>query len=130
MEFTSADEAWDYYRANWIPEEFSDGFPDNPLEEFSQLRDLYERYRLEQAALVDYLNTIPEIKTVNQSELAATTLTGVDALVAYVSAGIIPDPAACFCFSLIQQYRLPLVFLSRKEEISIIRNISDDGFLL
>ena len=29
VEFTSADEAWDYYRANWIPEEFSDGSPNS-----------------------------------------------------------------------------------------------------
>lgn len=43
----------------------------------------------QQTALVDYLNSIPEIRTVNQSELAASTLTGVNALVAYVSAGII-----------------------------------------
>ena len=73
VEFTSADEAWDYYRANWIPEEFSDGFPDNPLENSASYA-IYMKDIAEQAALVDYLNTIPEIKTVNQSELAATTL--------------------------------------------------------
>ena len=43
----------------------------------------------QQDELVSYLESIPEIRTVNQSELAATTLTGVNALVAYVSAGII-----------------------------------------
>ena len=40
VEFTSADEAWDYYRANWIPEEFSDGFPDNPLENWPATRSI------------------------------------------------------------------------------------------
>lgn len=127
VEFTSADEAWDYYRANWIPEEFSDGFPDNPLENLASYA-IYMKDIAEQAALVDYLNTIPEIKTVNQSELAATTLTGVNALVAYVSAGIILILLLVSVFLISNTVTIGISV--RKEEISIMKYIGATDFFV
>lgn len=127
VEFTSADEAWDYYRANWIPEEFSDGFPDNPLENSASYA-IYMKDIAEQAALVDYLNTIPEIKTVNQSELAATTLTGVNALVAYVSAGIILILLLVSVFLISNTVTIGISV--RKEEISIMKYIGATDFFV
>ena len=127
VEFTSADEAWDYYRANWIPEEFSDGFPDNPLENSASYA-IYMKGIAEQAALVDYLNTIPEIKTVNQSELAATTLTGVNALVAYVSAGIILILLLVSVFLISNTVTIGISV--RKEEISIMKYIGATDFFV
>lgn len=127
VEFTSADEAWDYYRANWIPEEFSDGFPDNPLENSASYA-IYMKDIAEQAALVDYLNTIPEIKTVNQSELAATTLTGVNALVSYVSAGIILILLLVSVFLISNTVTIGISV--RKEEISIMKYIGATDFFV
>ena len=127
VEFTSADVAWDYYRANWIPEEFSDGFPDNPLENSASYA-IYMKDIAEQAALVDYLNTIPEIKTVNQSELAATTLTGVNALVAYVSAGIILILLLVSVFLISNTVTIGISV--RKEEISIMKYIGATDFFV
>ena len=127
VEFTSADEAWDYYRANWIPEEFSYGFPDNPLENSASYA-IYMKDIAEQAALVDYLNTIPEIKTVNQSELAATTLTGVNALVAYVSAGIILILLLVSVFLISNTVTIGISV--RKEEISIMKYIGATDFFV
>lgn len=127
VEFTSADEAWDYYRSNWIPEEFSDGFPDNPLENSASYA-IYMKDIAEQAALVDYLNTIPEIKTVNQSELAATTLTGVNALVAYVSAGIILILLLVSVFLISNTVTIGISV--RKEEISIMKYIGATDFFV
>ena len=127
VEFTSADEAWDYYRANWIPEEFSDGFPDNPLENSASYA-IYMKDIAEQAALVDYLNTIPEIKTVNQSELAATTLTGVNALVAYVSACIILILLLVSVFLISNTVTIGISV--RKEEISIMKYIGATDFFV
>ena len=127
VEFTSADEAWDYYRENWIPEEFSDGFPDNPLENSASYA-IYMKDIAEQAALVDYLNTIPEIKTVNQSELAATTLTGVNALVAYVSAGIILILLLVSVFLISNTVTIGISV--RKEEISIMKYIGASDFFV
>ncbi|WP_321003768.1 permease-like cell division protein FtsX [Eisenbergiella porci] len=127
VEFTSADEAWDYYRENWIPEEFSDGFPDNPLENSASYA-IYMKDIAEQSALVDYLNTIPEIKTVNQSELAATTLTGVNALVAYVSAGIILILLLVSVFLISNTVTIGISV--RKEEISIMKYIGATDFFV
>lgn len=127
VEFTSAEEAWDYYRENWIPEEFSDGFPDNPLENSASYA-IYMKDIAEQAALVDYLNTIPEIKTVNQSELAATTLTGVNALVAYVSAGIILILLLVSVFLISNTVTIGISV--RKEEISIMKYIGATDFFV
>lgn len=127
VEFTSADQAWEYYRENWIPAEFSDGFPDNPLENSASYA-IYMKDIAEQAALVDYLNTIPEIKTVNQSELAATTLTGVNALVAYVSAGIILILLLVSVFLISNTVTIGISV--RKEEISIMKYIGATDFFV
>ena len=42
-----------------------------------------------QSALVNWLNSIPEVRQVNYSELTADTLSGVNLLIAYVSLGVI-----------------------------------------
>lgn len=127
VEFTSVDEAWEYYRENWIPEEFSDGFPDNPLENSASYA-IYMKDIAQQAGLVDYLNSIPEIRTVNQSELAATTLTGVNALVAYVSAGIILILLLVSVFLISNTVTIGISV--RKEEISIMKYIGATDFFV
>lgn len=127
IEYTSPDQAWEYYKENWIPEEFSDGFPDNPLENSASYA-IYMKDISQQAALVEYLNSIPEIRTVNQSELAASTLTGVNALVAYVSAGII---LILFLVSVFLISNTVTIGISvRKEEISIMKYIGATDFFV
>ena len=115
VEFTSAEEAWEYYKENFIPEEYADGFPegDNPLENCASYEIFMDDVE-HQADLVAYLETIPEIRTVNESALAANTLTGVNALVAYVSAGII----------------IILILSVRKEEINIMKYIGATDFFV
>ena len=122
IEYTSPEQAWEYYKENWIPEEFSDGFPDNPLENSASYA-IYMKDISQQTALVDYLNSIPEIRTVNQSELAASTLTGVNALVAYVSAGII-------LILLLISNTVTIGISVRKEEISIMKYIGATDFFV
>ena len=127
IEYTSPDQAWEYYKENWIPEEFSDGFPDNPLENSASYA-IYMKDISQQAALVEYLNSIPEIRTVNQSELAASTLTGVNALVAYVSAGIILILLLVFVFLISNTVTIGISV--RKEEISIMKYIGATDFFV
>ena len=127
IEYTSPDQAWEYYKENWIPEEFSDGFPDNPLENSASYA-IYMKDISQQAALVEYLNSIPEIRTVNQSELAASTLTGVNALVAYVSAGIILILLLVSVFLISNTVSVGIAV--RKEEIGIMKYIgATDAFV-
>ena len=127
IEYTSPEQAWEYYKENWIPEEFSDGFPDNPLENSASYA-IYMKDISQQTALVDYLNSIPEIRTVNQSELAASTLTGVNALVAYVSAGIILILLLVSVFLI--SNTLTIGISVRKEEISIMKYIGATDFFV
>ena len=127
IEYTSPQQAWEYYKENWIPEEFSDGFPDNPLEN-SAIYAIYMKDISQQTALVDYLSSIPEIRTVNQSELAASTLTGVNALVAYVSAGIILILLLVSVFLISNTVTIGISV--RKEEISIMKYIGATDFFV
>lgn len=127
IEYTSPEQAWKYYKENWIPEEFSDGFPDNPLENSASYA-IYMKDISQQTALVDYLNSIPEIRTVNQSELAASTLTGVNALVAYVSAGIILILLLVSVFLISNTVTIGISV--RKEEISIMKYIGATDFFV
>lgn len=127
IEYTSPEQAWEYYKENCIPEEFSDGFPDNPLENSASYA-IYMKDISQQTALVDYLNSIPEIRTVNQSELAASTLTGVNALVAYVSAGIILILLLVSVFLISNTVTIGISV--RKEEISIMKYIGATDFFV
>ena len=127
IEYTSPQQAWEYYKENWIPEEFSDGFPDNPLENSASYA-IYMKDISQQTALVDYLSSIPEIRTVNQSELAASTLTGVNALVAYVSAGIILILLLVSVFLISNTVTIGISV--RKEEISIMKYIGATDFFV
>ena len=103
VEFTSADEAWDYYRANWIPEEFSDGFPDNPLENSAGDQD---------GQPVGACGNHPY---------------GCECTCGICVGGHYPDPAACFCFP-DKQYRYHWYFCQkgRNQHYEIYRS---DGFL-
>lgn len=127
IEYISPQQAWEYYKENWIPEEFSDGFPDNPLENSASYA-IYMKDISQQTALVDYLSSIPEIRTVNQSELAASTLTGVNALVAYVSAGIILILLLVSVFLISNTVTIGISV--RKEEISIMKYIGATDFFV
>ena len=127
IEYTSPEQAWEYYKENWIPEEFSDGFPDNPLENSASYA-IYMKDISQQTALVDDLNSLPEIRTVNQSELAASTLTGVNALVAYVSAGIILILLLVSVFLISNTVTIGISV--RKEEISIMKYIGATDFFV
>lgn len=86
--FTTEDEAWDAFAKEYYGENYADGFLDNPLVgEYS-----YEIFLSDvesQQALVDWLNSIPQVRKINYSELTASTLSGANLLIAYVSVGII-----------------------------------------
>ena len=129
VEFTSADEAWEFYKENFIPEEYSDGFPegDNPLEN-SASHEIFMEDISQQSELVAYLESIPEIREVNQSALAASTLTGVNALVAYVSAGIIIILILVSMFLINNTVTIGISV--RKEEINIMKYIGATDFFV
>lgn len=124
--FKSADEAWEEFRQEYLGE-YSDGFTENPLENSAS----YEIYLSDvsmQPALVSYLEETEGIRLVNRSEIMASTLTGVNALVAYISVGII---AILFAVSIFLISNTVTIGISvRKEEINIMKYIGATDFFV
>ena len=129
VEYMSAEEAWEYYKENFIPEEYRDGFPegDNPLANSSSF-EIYMTNIERQAELVTYLESVPEIRTINKSEVAATTLTGVNALIAYASGAIILILLLVSVFLISNTVMIGISV--RKEEINIMKYIGATDFFV
>lgn len=88
VQFKSADEAWATFGPDYFGEDYAEGFPENPLAG----EDSYEIFLSDvsmQDALVTWLQSIPQVRKVNYSEMTANTLSGLNLLIAYVSMGAI-----------------------------------------
>ena len=124
--FISADEAWEGFKEEYLGE-YSDGFTENPLAD-SASYEIYLNDVSMQPALVTYLEGVEGIRTVNRSEITASTLTGVNALVAYISVGII---AILFAVSIFLISNTVTIGISvRKEEITIMKYIGATDFFV
>lgn len=130
VHFISADEAWEEFSVDYFGDNvelYKEGFPDNPLEG----ADSYEIYLKDvesQAGLVEWLEGLDGIREVNRSELAAMTLSGVNALIAYVSVGII---VILFAVSIFLINNTVMIGISvRKEEINIMKYIGATDFFV
>ena len=117
--FISADEAWNSFKDEYLGE-YADGFTENPLAD-SASYEIYLNDVSMQPALVTYLEGVEGIRLVNRSEVTAATLTGVNALVAYISLGIIVILFAVSIFLISNTVTIGISV--RKEEISIIQRI-------
>ena len=126
VNFVSAEEAWESFKTEYLGE-YQDGFTENPLEDSAH----YEIYLSDvsmQSALVTYLESIVGVRMVNRSELVATTLTGVNALIAYVSIGIIVILLAVSVFLISNTVTIGISV--RKEEINIMKYIGATDFFV
>ena len=124
--FISADEAWESFKEEYLGE-YADGFTENSLADSAS----YEIYLSDvsmQPALVTYLEGVNGIRTVNRSEITATTLTGVNALVAYISIGIIAILFAVSIFLISNTVTIGIAV--RKEEITIMKYIGATDFFV
>lgn len=125
-EFISADDAWESFKVEYLGE-YADGFTENPLADSAS----YEIYMSDvsmQTELVSFLEGVEGIRTVNRSEVTASTLTGVNALVAYVSVGIIVILLAVSVFLISNTVTIGISV--RKEEISIMKYIGATDFFV
>lgn len=126
INFVSADEAWESFKTEYLGD-YADGFTENPLANSAQY-EIYLNDVSMQSALVTYLQSLDGIREVNRSELVATTLTGVNALIAYVSVGII---AILFAVSVFLISNTVMIGISvRKEEINIMKYIGATDFFV
>lgn len=125
-EFISADEAWASFKEEYLGE-YADGFTENPLADSANF-EIYLNDVSMQPALVSYLEEVDGIRTVNRSEITASTLTGVNALVAYISVGIIAILFAVSIFLISNTVTIGIAV--RKEEITIMKYIGATDFFV
>lgn len=126
VEFVSADEAWEGFREEYLGE-YADGFTENPLEGSAN----YEVYLSDvsmQSDLVTYLQSIPEVRKINQSQSTADMLTGFNSLIGYISAGIILILFGVSIFLISNTVTIGINV--RKEEISIMKYIGATDFFV
>lgn len=124
VEYVSAEETWIQFA-----EESNFGdisiFTENPLEDCAHF-DIYLSDVSMQSSLVSYLESIEGIRKVNQSFLTAQALTGVNAIIGYVSIGII---VILFLVSIFLISNTVSIGISvRKEEIQIMKYIGATDF--
>ncbi len=125
--FVSDDEAWETFASEYYGEDYALGFPENPLEG----EDNYEIYLSDvslQSALVTWLDSIPEVRKINYSELTANTLSGANLLIAYVSLGIIVILLAVSVFLISNTVSIGISV--RSEEINIMKYIGATDFFV
>ena len=125
--FISADEAWAEWAPENIGEDYNEIYTENPLEGM----DNYENYMNDvsnQESMVSWLESIPQVDNVRHSEIAATTLTGVNALVAYTSVGIIAILLAVSVFLINNTVMIGISV--RKSEIEIMKYIGATDFFV
>ncbi len=124
--FVSAEEAWDSFREEYLGE-YADGFTENPLAD-SEHYEIYLKDVSRQQELVDMLNGLNGVRRVNQSEMTATTLTGINKLIAYISVSIIAILLAVSIFLISNTITIGISV--RKEEIEIMKYIGATDFFV
>ncbi len=127
VKFTSDDEAWAKFGPEYFGEDYASGYEDNPL----RGENSYEVFLSDvsmQDSLVTWLNSIPEVRKVNYDDTTASTLTGTNLIIAYVSGGII---AVLFAVSIFLISNTVAMGISvRSQEISIMKYIGATDFLV
>lgn len=125
--FVSDDEAWKNFASGRFGEQYSEGFPENPLAGENN----YEVYLSDvsmQSALVTWLESLPEVRKVNYSQITADTLSGANLLIAYVSLGIIAILLAVSIFLISNTVAMGISV--RSEEINIMKYIGATDFFV
>ena len=125
--FISADEAWAEWAPEYIGEDYNEIYTENPLEGMDNY-EIYMNDVSKQESLVGWLESIPQVDEVRHSEVAATTLTGVNALVAYTSVGIIAILLAVSVFLINNTVMIGISV--RKSEIEIMKYIGATDFFV
>ncbi len=123
VKYVSAEEAWDYMKEDFFGgnDELAESFADdNPMKN-SDNYEVYLKDVSQQEALVKYINGIPGVRKVNQSELAANILTDFNKLIIYIFVGIIVILLAVAAFLISNTITVGISV--RREEIAIMKLI-------
>ncbi|MBQ8245864.1 MAG: permease-like cell division protein FtsX [Lachnospiraceae bacterium] len=123
--FVSADEAWAEFSSELG--EAAEGITENPLVN-SANHEVYLSDVSAQAQLVKYIEQIEGVRKVNQSEFTANMFTGVNALVTYVSIGMIAILLSVSVFLISNTVTIGISV--RKEEITVMKYIGATDFFV
>lgn len=126
IDFISADAAWESFKEEYLGE-YQDGFTENPLADSANF-EIYLNDVSMQGALVTYLESIPDVRQVNRSEVTANTLSGFNVLIGYISIGIIAILLAVSIFLISNTVTIGISV--RKEEIGIMKYIGATDFFV
>lgn len=126
VKYISDDDAWETFKVDYLGE-YADGFTENPLEGLASY-EIYLNDISMQSALVTWLESVDGVRQVNRSEVTASTLTGVNALIGYISVGIIGILLAVSVFLISNTVTIGISV--RKEEISIMKYIGATDFFV
>ena len=127
VKFKSDEEVWEEFQGDYIPEEYRDGFAENPLEG-SKNYEIYLSDVSMQSALVTWLESAEGVRQVNRSEITANALGGINVLIGYVSLGIIIILLAVSVFLISNTVMIGISV--RKEEINIMKYIGATDFFV
>lgn len=130
VNYISADDAWDSFKKDYFgeyEEQYSEGFTENPLEDSANY-EIYVKDVAVQPALVTYLESVDGVRRVNRSEITANTLTGVNAIIGYVSIGIIAILIAVSIFLISNTVTVGISI--RRDEIQIMKYIGATDFFV
>ena len=127
VKFKSDEEVWEEFQGDYIPEEYRDGFAENPLEG-SKNYEIYLSGVSMQSALVTWLESVEGVRQVNRSEITANALGGINVLIGYVSLGIIIILLAVSVFLISNTVMIGISV--RKEEINIMKYIGATDFFV
>ena len=127
VRFISDEEAWARFGPEYFGEDYASGYEENPLKG----ENTYEAFLSDvsmQTALVNWLSTIPEVRKVNYDESTASTLTGANLLIAYISLGIIVVLLAVSIFLISNTVAMGISV--RREEINIMKYVGATDFFV
>lgn len=120
INFVSADDAWERFKKEYLKDEDSAVFTENPLADSANY-EIYVSDVSMQPTLVSYLESIDGIREVKRSELTALTLSNTNKLIGYISIAII---AVLFAVSIFLISNTVTIGISvRSEEILIMKYI-------
>ena len=125
VDFESAAAAWEEFKSQYLGE-YAEGYGgDNPLEDSSNLQ-IYMTDVSRQSSLVSYIESVNIVRVVNRSEIAASTLSAANRLIALVSFGIIALLIAVSVFLISNTVAVSI----RSEEITIMKYIGATDFIV
>lgn len=123
--FISAEQAWEDFSAELG--EAAEGITENPLIN-SANHEVYLNDVAAQSSLVKYIESIEGVRKVNQSEFTANMFTGINALVTYVSIGMIAILLSVSVFLISNTVTIGISV--RKEEITVMKYIGATDFFV